>query len=77
MHVTPQGGPRQVLRSPPLKHTTACNAIRSYEKRKASNKKKRKDLAVLAKSPRLHRGHIDMFFSGALFVISGFCLLFG
>ena len=29
--------------------------IRSYEKRKASKKKKRKDLAVLAKTPRLNR----------------------
>ena len=27
-----------------------CNAIGSYEKRKASKKKKRKDLAVLAKT---------------------------
>jgi len=31
-----------------------CNAIGSYEKRKAS-KKKRKDLAVLADTPRLNR----------------------
>jgi len=32
-----------------------CNAIRSYEKLKCSKKKKRKDLAVLAKTPRLNR----------------------
>jgi len=32
-----------------------CNAIRRYEKRKSSKKKKRKDLAVLAKMPRLNR----------------------
>ena len=32
-----------------------CYAIRSYEKRKASNKKKRKDLAVLAKTPEVNR----------------------
>jgi len=32
-----------------------CNATRSYEKRKASKKKNRKDLAVLAKTPLLHR----------------------
>ena len=31
------------------------NAIRIYEKRKASKKKKRKFLAVLAKTPRLNR----------------------
>jgi len=31
------------------------DAIRSYEKRKASKKKKRKDLAVLPKTPRLNR----------------------
>jgi len=29
--------------------------MRIYEKRKASNKKKRIDLAVLAKTPRLNR----------------------
>jgi len=32
-----------------------CNAIRSYGKRKAFKKKKRKDLEVLAKTPRLNR----------------------
>jgi len=31
-----------------------CNVIRSYEKRKASKKKKRKDLEVIAKTPRLN-----------------------
>jgi len=30
-------------------------AIRSYEKRKASKEKKRNDLAVLPKTPRLNR----------------------
>jgi len=43
-----------------LNDAKTCNAktshhtFRSYEKRKAS-KKKRKNLAVLAKTPRLHR----------------------
>jgi len=32
-----------------------CTAIRSYEKHKASKKKKRKDLAVLAKTRELNR----------------------
>jgi len=32
-----------------------CNSGRSYEKRKASKKKKRKSLPVLAKTPRLNR----------------------
>jgi len=31
-----------------------CDAIRNYEKRKASKKKKRNDLTVLAKTPRLN-----------------------
>jgi len=31
-----------------------CNAIRSYEKRKVFKEKKRKDLAVLAKTLRLN-----------------------
>jgi len=34
-----------------LSDAETCNAIRSFEKRKASVKKKRKDLAVLAKTP--------------------------
>jgi len=38
-----------------LSDAEICNAISSYEKRKASKKKKRKDLAVLAKTPRLNR----------------------
>jgi len=38
-----------------LRDTETCNAIKSYEKRKASKKKKRKDLAVLATTPRLNR----------------------
>ena len=38
-----------------LSDAEICNAIRSYEKRKASKKKKRKDLTVLAKTPRLDR----------------------
>jgi len=38
-----------------LSDAEICNAIRSYEKRKASEKKKRKNLAVLAKTPRLNR----------------------
>jgi len=37
-----------------LSDAEICNAIRSYEKRKAS-KKKRKDLAVLAKTPPMYR----------------------
>jgi len=37
-----------------LRDAETCNAIRSNEKRKAS-KKKRKDLEVLAKTPRLNR----------------------
>jgi len=38
-----------------LSDAEICNAIRIYEKRKASKKKKRKVLAVLAKMPRLNR----------------------
>jgi len=38
-----------------LRDAETCNAIRSYEKRKAFKKKKRKDLAVLAQTPRLNR----------------------
>jgi len=38
-----------------LSDVEICNAIRSYEKRKASKKKQRKNLAVLAKTPRLNR----------------------
>ena len=38
-----------------LRDVKICNAIRSYEKPKASKKKKRKDLAVLAKTQRLNR----------------------
>jgi len=38
-----------------LSDAEICNAIRSYEKRKASKEKKRKDLAVLDKTPRLNR----------------------
>jgi len=37
-----------------LSDAEICNAIWSYEKHKASKKKKRKDLAVLAKTPRLN-----------------------
>ena len=37
-----------------LSDAKICNAIRSYKKRNTS-KKKRKDLAVLAKTPRLNR----------------------
>jgi len=100
-----------------LSDAEICNAIRSYKKRKASEKKKRKDLAVLAKSQRLNRFSSKNFpavtlnqwrlpehlkikvkinklawkqlsrltwlailtccFPVFLFVISGFCLLFG
>jgi len=35
-----------------LSYAEICNAIRSCEKRKASKKKKGKDLAVLTKTPR-------------------------
>jgi len=38
-----------------LSYAKICNAIRSYEKGKASKKKKGKDLAVLAKTPRMNR----------------------
>jgi len=38
-----------------LTNAEILNAIRSYEKHKASKKKKRKELAVLAKTPRLNR----------------------
>jgi len=38
-----------------LSEAEICNAIRIYEKRKPFKKKKRKDLAVLAKAPRLNR----------------------
>jgi len=38
-----------------LRNAETCNAIRSYEKPKASKKKNFKDLAVLAKTPRLNR----------------------
>jgi len=38
-----------------LNDAEICNAIRSYEKHKASKKKKRKDLVVLAKTSRLNR----------------------
>jgi len=38
-----------------LNDAEICNVIRSYEKRKASKKKKRKDLAVLAQTPPLNR----------------------
>jgi len=40
---------------PGLSDAETCNAIRSCEKRKASMKKERKDLAVSAKTPRLNR----------------------
>jgi len=38
-----------------LSDAEICNAIRSYEKHKASNKTKRMDLAVLDKTPQLNR----------------------
>jgi len=38
-----------------LSDAEICNAIRIYEKRKASKKKKREVLGVLAKTPRLNR----------------------
>jgi len=38
-----------------LSDAEICDGIRNYEKRKASKKKKRKDLAVLAKTQRLNR----------------------
>jgi len=38
-----------------LSDAQICNAIRSCEKRRASKKTKRKDLAMLAKTPRLNR----------------------
>jgi len=38
-----------------LSDADICNAIKSYEKSKTSKKKKHKDLAVLAKTPRLNR----------------------
>jgi len=38
-----------------LSDTELCNAIRSYEKRKASKKEKCKDLEVLTKTPQLNR----------------------
>jgi len=38
-----------------LSDAEICNAIRSYVKHKASKTKMRKDLAVLAKTPRLNR----------------------
>jgi len=46
---------RFVERSGRKRDSEICDAIRSYLKRKASKKKKRKDLAVLAKTPRLNR----------------------
>jgi len=39
----------------PLAPPLATALTRNYEKRKDSMKKKRKDLAVLAKTPRLNR----------------------
>jgi len=38
-----------------LSDAEICNAIRRFEKRNASEKKMRKDLAVLAKTPQLNR----------------------
>ena len=38
-----------------LRDVKICNAIGSYEKPKVSKKKKRKDLAVSAKTQRLNR----------------------
>jgi len=38
-----------------LSDAEICNATSTYEKRKASKKKKRKDLPVLAKTSRMNR----------------------
>jgi len=49
-----------------LSDAETCNAIRSYEKRKASKKKQHKDLAVLAKTPRLNRSFQQTFQAATL-----------